>query len=85
LGNRCARTKRRSGWRFRGTATRGQWRITEASPAVPAAALADAMAFARRLSVDRRLLVHGAQERRALDSAAAFYAPGDDEFKDDED
>lgn len=66
--------------RFRGAVNAGLWEIAEATPVVPAAVLADAVAFARELVGPRRLPVRGDEERDALAEAAASYAPDADEL-----
>ena len=66
--------------RFRGNVAGGQWHITEASPTVSQQALAEAVAFARRLATDRWLPVRGKKEKRALNAAAEIYAPSDGEL-----
>ena len=65
---------------FGGAVDAGVWRIAEVSPAVDAATLGAALAFAREVCADERVTVQGPDERRALDAAAELYVWPPDEL-----
>jgi hypothetical protein len=64
--------------RYRGEILGGRLQLTEASPAIDRATLADALAFVRDVVTNEQIPVRSQEERRAFDNNAAMYCPEED-------
>ena len=60
---------------YSGTVAGGVWQISEASPKISRAMLAEAIAFARDIVERGRLTVHAGDERKAFDACARIFSP----------
>jgi hypothetical protein len=64
--------------RYRGVIRNGRLELTDASPAVDRATLADALAFVGELVTHQRIRVRGDAEREILEQNIMIFAAGDD-------